>query len=314
VTVTGSRNGRAPQRVAVVGAGSIGTVMAAGLLDAGHDVVVGTRPPAEQLVLEDDAGTRTLDVVTLVHPDDASPVDWVILATKTVDTEASKPWLDALVGPDTVVVATQNGIDLVDRIQPLVPGTTVLPTVLYTNVERIRRGHYRHHAGRRIVVPVGETADAFAALVDGRFDVVADPDFELDAWRKLAGNLAANALTALSLSRLGALTGPNLAPLTRALMVEAVPVANAEGVPLSEADIDHLMALFAAYPPEGGTSMLFDRLHGRRLEYEAITGAVVAKAHRHGVPVPLNEAMLALLRQLDASLATEAPTRLEATP
>jgi 2-dehydropantoate 2-reductase len=50
--------------------------------------------------------------------------------------------------------------------------------------------------------------------------------------------------------------------------------------------------------------MYFDRLAGRRLEVEALTGAIVAAGERLGVPTPLNRALLALLRAVsDAAKA-----------
>lgn len=45
--------------------------------------------------------------------------------------------------------------------------------------------------------------------------------------------------------------------------------------------------------------MFYDRLGGRPPEHEALTDALVTVAHRHGIPVPLNEALLALLRVID---------------
>jgi 2-dehydropantoate 2-reductase len=56
------------------------------------------------------------------------------------------------------------------------------------------------------------------------------------------------------------------------------------------------METLFSYSGELGTSMYFDRLAGRHLEIEALTGAVVAAGARHGVPTPLNRAFLALLR------------------
>ena len=58
--------------------------------------------------------------------------------------------------------------------------------------------------------------------------------------------------------------------------------------------------------PASGSSMLYDRLAGRPLEYDALTGAVVRMAGRHGIPVPLNCAMLALLEALDEGLTGSA--------
>ena len=61
------------------------------------------------------------------------------------------------------------------------------------------------------------------------------------------------------------------------------------------------MARLMTFPPDAGTSMYFDRLAGRPLEIEAITGAIVAAAERHNIPTPLNRALLTLLRAVNES-------------
>jgi 2-dehydropantoate 2-reductase len=65
---------------------------------------------------------------------------------------------------------------------------------------------------------------------------------------------------------------------------------------LSEADIEPTLEEYAKFNPDGGSSMLYDRLAGRSMEHDHLTGTVVRLAERHGLPVPLNRAILALLR------------------
>ena len=64
---------------------------------------------------------------------------------------------------------------------------------------------------------------------------------------------------------------------------------------LTQAEIDQSHAGMGRFGPEAGTSMLYDRLAGRPLEHEALTGALVEAADRHGIPVPVNRTLLALL-------------------
>jgi 2-dehydropantoate 2-reductase len=94
--------------------------------------------------------------------------------------------------------------------------------------------------------------------------------------------------------------------LASGILAEALRVARAEGAKLTEADSKKVLRGLGTSKPDGGTSMLYDRLEGRPLEHEYITGAVVRAAERHGIDVPLNRAILALLRaasgrQLDGS-------------
>ena len=66
------------------------------------------------------------------------------------------------------------------------------------------------------------------------------------------------------------------------------------------------MATLLTYAPELGTSMYFDRLAGRPLEVEALTGAIVAVGERHGIATPLNRALLTLLRTVSDAANKEA--------
>jgi 2-dehydropantoate 2-reductase len=94
------------------------------------------------------------------------------------------------------------------------------------------------------------------------------------------------------------------------VLEEAVAAARADGVPLAPDEAVRTLETLETYPAEGGTSMYFDRLAGRPMEHEALTGAIVAAAERHGVPAPLNTALLTLLRAInDAAGRQTSPPR-----
>jgi 2-dehydropantoate 2-reductase len=83
--------------------------------------------------------------------------------------------------------------------------------------------------------------------------------------------------------------------LARGVLDECVAVGAAEGARFDADEAEKILLAFAAMPDDSGTSMLYDRLAERPLEYEALSGAVVRAADRHGIDVPLNRALLALL-------------------
>jgi 2-dehydropantoate 2-reductase len=116
------------------------------------------------------------------------------------------------------------------------------------------------------------------------------------AWRKLLINVIANPVTALTLQRQAVLRRDDIKALCFSILDEAIAVARADGARLADDEAAQIMAALLTYPAEAGTSMYFDRLAGRSLEADALTGAVVAAGERHGVATPLNRAMLALLR------------------
>ena len=82
-------------------------------------------------------------------------------------------------------------------------------------------------------------------------------------------------------------------------MIETDAVATALGVAVRRHRIARVLAESATEMPQFATSMLQDLRRGRRLEHDAITGAVVRAAARAGVAVPLNRTLLALLARLD---------------
>ncbi|GLU49065.1 2-dehydropantoate 2-reductase [Nocardiopsis ansamitocini] len=288
------------QRVAVVGAGAIGAIVAEAAHLAGHDVTLCVRSPLPALTIERGDARRQLRLPTATTPDAVgAPVDYLLLATKAQDTERALSWIRRLAGPTTKVVALQNGVDHVQRITPLLARGTLVPALVYIAAERVSRDHVTHRWGRKVVVPTGAEGTGLARLFSGStVDVVLDADFTTAAWRKLLTNLAANPLTALTMRRIGVLQNPDMRELARGMLAEAVTVGRAEGASLASSDVDQTLDFFAAMHPHSGTSMLYDRLAGRSVEHDLITGAVVRAAERHGIDVPLNRAVLALLRAL----------------
>jgi 2-dehydropantoate 2-reductase len=293
--------------VAVIGLGSIGGAAAGCLAAAGrHDVIACTRKPLERLTLDGPNGTAELPLHALTDPADATPVDWVLLCTKTHQTAATAPWLKRLCAPSTRVAVLQNGIDHVARVAPLAAGATVLPVIVYYNGERLApdRVRLRQGANQDFVVPNDDAGRAFARLFEGTpLRVDCGDDFITLAWRKLLLNAVASPVTALTLQRQAVLRRPDIQALCTAVLDEAVAVGRAEGAKLADDEAARVLATLFTFSGELGTSMYFDRLAGRPLEIEALNGAIVAAGERHGIPTPLNRALLALLRAVNDAAA-----------
>jgi 2-dehydropantoate 2-reductase len=286
--------------VAVIGLGSIGGVIA-GLLAAldRHDIVACVRRAIERLVVEHPEGVVDLPMRALTDPDDAKPVDWVLLCTKTQDTEASAPWLKRLCGPNTRVATLQNGIGHAERLAPLVGQAIVVPTIVYYNSERIAPARVRYRRAGQYDFAVSDDAGgrAFAALLDGTsMPILCSSDFKTLAWRKLLLNAAANPISALTLQRNAVFQRDDIEALCLALLQEAAAVGRADGAQLAADEPEQSMARLLAIPPDSGSSMYFDRLAGRPLEIEALTGAVVAAGEKHGISTPFNRMLLTLAR------------------
>ncbi len=305
MTSSGSDN-PAPATVAVVGAGGVGGFFAARAA-ARADVTVCVRTPFDRLVVHSPDGDLTPAVRITTEPASVGPVDWVLLATKAQQTAAARPWLDALVGPGTVVVVLQNGVRHTERVSPPVPADQVLPAVVYINAEPVRPGEIVHRNYGYAIVPAGDRADQLAAILPGEL-VRPRADFAVQAWTKLVVNAAVNSVTALTGQRIDVLRRDDVGALALGLMRECVAVARADGVPIDDDLPEFTLRRMRSQPAGAGTSMLYDRLAGRPLEHEALIGTVVRIGAEHGVPTPVCAALTALLAAIsDAAPGGGAP-------
>jgi len=288
------------QRIAVIGLGSIGGVVA-GLLGAAkrHEIVACVRRPIERMTVERTEGAIESPLPALTDPHQAQPQDWVLLCTKTQDTASSAPWLKQMCGPKTRVAALQNGIAHAERLAPLVGEAIVVPVIVYYNGERLATDRVRYRSSGEYDFAVADGADgrAFVALLDGTpLRTLLSRDFKTLAWRKLLVNAVGNPVSALTLQRNAVFRREDVAALCLALLEEAAAVGRADGAQLAPDEAAQSMMRLTAIPPDAGSSMYFDRLAGRPLEVDALTGAVVEIAERHRVPTPLLRMLLTLAR------------------
>jgi 2-dehydropantoate 2-reductase len=290
----------ARKSIAIIGLGSIGGVVA-GLLRATnrYDIVACVRRPIEKLTVERTEGTIEIPITALTDPARAKPVDWVLLCTKAQDTAASAAWLQRLCGPNTRVASLQNGIGHAERVQPFVGQATIVPTIVYYNGERLAPDRVRYRRTGEHDFAVADDADGrtFASLLDGTSLVTfLSPDFKTLAWRKLLLNAAANPISALTIQRNHVFRRDDIQALCRALLDEAIAVARADGARLATDEAEQAMGRLLGVPADAGSSMYFDRMAGRPLEIDALTGAVVAAGERYQIATPLNRMLLTLAR------------------
>jgi len=293
-------------KIAVIGLGAIGGIIAGSLAATGrHDVVVCVRSRIEHLTVERLDDKVEVAIRALTEPAGAEPVNWVLLCTKTHQTPAVSPWLARLCGPQTRVAVLQNGIDHAGRLASLVGMATIVPTIVYYNGERLAPDRMRLRSAKEHDLIVRNDADGerFAELLTGTpLRVLRTTDFDTLAWRKLLMNVIANPITALTMQRQAVFRRDDIQTLCLAILEEAAAVGRADGARLAPDEARQVLATLLTFPADAGTSMLFDRLAGRPFEADALTGAVVAAGEGHHIPTPLNSMLLTLLRAVsDAS-------------
>lgn len=283
-------------RIAVVGTGAVGASIAACLIAApGHDVTLCVRTPFETLRVETPEGVLESTPRLLTDPTSASPVDWVLVVTKTYDAPGAQRWLDHLVGPDTRVAILQNGVEHRTRFPGLDPAR-IVPVIVDIPAERRAPGQVVQRRNGSLTVPADAAGRAFAALfAHSPIDTVLTDDWLSAAWRKLAVNCA-GAVNALTLQPAGIARDDEAAELMRALIRECIAVGRAEGATLPHDLPDSIVEGYRNGPADSINSIHADRLAGRPTEADARNGVIARLGARHGIDAPLNRMADVVLR------------------
>ncbi len=307
-------------RILVHGAGAVGGYFGALLARGGHQVTFVARGEnlialrARGLVVR--LGTDTLrlaPVDAVARPAEVARPDLILVCVKSYDTPAAAAALRPVVGPDTIVLSLQNGVEN-EEILARALGLPPLPVALTRIGVAMVAPATIDYTGRGTILfgePDGSesprarrVADAFAAAGvphELRHDIL------VAAWEKLAWNAGFNAVTTLTRSTVAEVLAE---PASRELIVEAMEetdaVAAGAGIPVRRWRTERVLAESADGLPDFQTSMLQDLLRGRRLEHDALNGAVVRAAARLGVAVPVNRTLEALLNRLDPASREQA--------
>ncbi len=327
-----------PRRVAVLGAGAVGTLLGGLLAAAGDDVVlIDPRVGGDadrQIVIQEPNGRRLAARVrraTALVNAGATP-DLVVLAVKTFDLAAA---LDDLgTWPATPVLTVQNGVGAEEMVMAARPGVPHVAASLTAPVERPGPAEVRWRGRGGIgLAPVTGPVDDLVDRLMVAFAAAGLParrisDARAMKWSKLVVNLVANALAALTDRDPDAVyADPALFDLERRQLLEALAVMRAQGLPvvaLPGANVP-LLAFGIRLPAaasrpvlrrvvggaRGGKSPSL-RLHLRGAatgpsEVAWLNGAVARAGEALGVPTPVNAALVALVdaASADPELAEE---------
>ncbi len=299
-------------RVLVVGAGGVGGWYAGQLAGAGCAVTLVARGAHGAALRErglrvrlPDGSERTHAVTVRDDPRDTGVADLILVAVKSHDTGQAAHLLAPCAGPDTIVLSLQNGPENEDAIARETGLPPLLLAVTYIGSEIAEPGVIAYSGAAEIVF--GEPDGARSPRADrlSAWLTAADVKHRVSArirnvvWDKLAWNAAFNAITTITRRSVsGILDDPAGRALIRDTMQETLDVAHGLGIDVPariDASIEHSRRVL----PDFRTSMLQDLERGKRLEHDALNGAVVRAGLRAGVPTPLNGTLVRLLSVLD---------------
>jgi 2-dehydropantoate 2-reductase len=300
-------------RVLIYGTGAVGGYFGARFARGGDDVTFVARGATlaalreRGLVVELPDDRWQIAPASAVDSPAAAPCpDLVLVCVKSYDTPAAADALRGVVGPETICLSLQNGIENEDILAHRLGVPPLMVAFTRIGVAMPEPGRVVYSGRGEIVFgePDGTRSPRAerlaAALAKAGIPHQLRSDVLVGAWEKLAWNAGFNAVTTLTGTTVAqVLAHPGIRELVIAAMEEVDAVATAAGVPVRRRRTAVVLADSVSGLPDFETSMLQDFRRGRRLEHDGITGAVVRAAGRGGVPVPVNRTLLALLDGVD---------------
>lgn len=296
-------------RVTVVGPGGVGGYLAARLAASDAEVsIVGRGAHLEAirdggLRLASPHGDLHVHPLATDEPAEIGPVDLVFLTVKATDAAAAARRLPPLVGPDTVIVTFQNGVDSPHEVAQAIGRDVVLPGVAYIFSTVTSPGTVEHTAGPgRFVFGEwsGERSERITrvcTILDrAGVDHEAVDDIAVALWSKFSVICATAGVTSGSRLPIDVLReDPAAHQLFRDLASETAAVGRAAGVELPPETVERTMAFIAGIGPGAYSSLLYDLTHGKPMELETLHGTVLRLADEHDVEVPTTRTIYALL-------------------
>ncbi len=295
--------------VLIMGTGGVGGYFGALLGRAGHRLTAlarGRHLEALQTdglrietVVEDDF---TVPVHALSTTEPGRVCDLVLMCVKSYDVDEAITLVRPGVGPNTTILTLLNGIESGEQLAAEFGPERVLDGVVYIESFIKEPGVVAQVGGPRRAVfgsRNGANGDREQKLLDefltAGWNVELADNMVGALWNKFAylGPYAAfNTVTGLNSGQL--CDAPESEEMMQQMVAEYVAVGNAEGADLGPTIVDGIMERFRN-PMIGMTSMMRDRVNGKRIEHEALVGSVVRRGKAHGIATPVTEMLYALL-------------------
>ncbi len=302
-------------RIAIVGAGAVGGYYGARLAQAGHEVTLIARGANLEAIrlrgmrVRSASGEFAVPVRAESDPSLVGPVDLVLFAVKTYSNPQALPLVLPLVGPSTVVLPLQNGVDTADQLAAVVAPGRVLAGTTYigaTLVEpgvvdyigTVRKIVFGEAFGDRVVTDRVSRLRETLAAADIQAEAAADSRIAI--WEKFIFLAPIAALTAAARLPIGpAWAQPAFRDAFDAAMAEIEALARHAAVPVAADIRAQKLRYLDTSPPGMRSSMMVDITSGRPLEIEALVGNVVRRGRAAGIPTPVMAALYGVLKPFE---------------
>jgi 2-dehydropantoate 2-reductase len=290
--------------IIVLGAGAIGSLYGAKLASANKVTLISR---AEHAAAINARGLRIEGLesqIVRIHAATAikhiGAKALILLTTKVPASAGALAPIAPLVREDTTVLCLQNGLGS-EQIARDALGARgiVLRGITQFGAIFERPGVIQYMAGGYTLIEQHERSDRVAAVLTAAgLDCRVSPDIAADVWHKLVFNCVVNPITAILGCEVGGIANPELDPLKQLVIDECVAVAATQRVTF---DLDFMREITEVFGPSRNiVSMLQDLRRGHQTEIDYMNGAVAALGAQHGVPCPVNDALTAIIKAMEA--------------
>ena len=301
-------------RIAIFGTGGVGGYFGGRLAQLGEDVTFIARGEHLRAIKEKGLRVDTRDGDFVIHPaaatdnvSDVGAVDLVILGVKAWQVPEAAQAIKPLVGPNTVVLPLQNGVDAASQLVATLGSDSVVGGLCRIVSFVVEPGHIRH-AGFTPSVIIGELdnrrTDRIVTLEQlfkrAGLEISIATDIQVALWTKFLFIASFSGVGAMANAPAGVIrTDPQWRAQMLRAMQEIYALAHARGINLPANSIDTVTASVDALPEDATSSMQRDIAAGKPSELESQNGAVVRMAHEAGIEVPTHALIYQTLRPLE---------------
>ncbi len=300
-------------KIVVMGVGAMGSIYAALLADAGHEVWA-VDMWAEHIEAINTAGLRVegasgdrtvMNIRASTDVTDVGACDLCLIATKASGVGPAARAASAVIGPNALVLTIQNGLGAGERIAEHIPADNVLLGVADGFGASMKGPGHAHHNAMNLI-RIGEVnggltprlQEVEAVWRDAGFNAKAFENITQLIWEKFLCNVTFSApCTTFNVTVGELMANPAHWSIALGAMSEAYEIAQARNVPLSFDDPVAYVTAFGERMPNARPSMLLDHMAGRPSELDAINGIVPVMGGQVGIATPYNETLTAVLRQ-----------------
>lgn len=311
-------------RIAIVGAGGVGGLLAGLLSRSGNDVALVARGAtlaalrAEGLAVESPLGSFTARVEAADDPRALRPADAVLVAVKAWQVAEVAPTLAPLLAGGGVAVPLQNGVEAADRLAAALGPERIAGGTIQVLAFIVAPGRIRHlgfaprvtlgERGAGARAPSPRLEELAAAIRGAGAEATVTEDVDRAVWEKFLFVEPWSAVASAARAPIGVLRGvAESRLLLRRAMEEVAALARARGVRIAADAVEAALGRIDLVTPDGTVSMQRDVGAGRPSELEDQTGAVVRLAREAGVPAPVHETLLAALAPQERAARGEIP-------